>query len=138
MLALRKDEEQETRLAYLNLFIRNTWLHTSAVSMAQHTAPEQPWFCYAVEVGVPFGSARGSGNAVGGHQSPGWRRAARVQENPPQADGSFPAEGWGAQPAPRHRLVVCAQDIPDMPGGLPHPWVPLRPYTSSRAASPSP
>ncbi|KAJ9514019.1 hypothetical protein QJQ45_021094 [Haematococcus lacustris] len=36
---------------------------------------------------------------------------------------------------PRHRVTVCAQDIPDMPCGLLHPWVPQRLYTSSRAAS---
>ncbi|GFH17778.1 hypothetical protein HaLaN_14479 [Haematococcus lacustris] len=28
-----------------------------------------------------------------GHQSPGWRRAARVQENQAQAKGALPAEG---------------------------------------------
>ncbi|GFH28942.1 hypothetical protein HaLaN_27517 [Haematococcus lacustris] len=71
-----------------------------------------------------------------GHQSPGWRCVARVQENPPQADGALPAEGWGAQPAPRHRVTVCVADFSDVPGGLPHPGVPQRPHTSSRAASP--
>ncbi|GFH20699.1 hypothetical protein HaLaN_17864 [Haematococcus lacustris] len=55
------------------------------------------------------------------HQSPRWRRAARVQEDEAQADGPFPADGWGAQPAPRHRVTVCAQDLADMLGGLLHP-----------------
>ncbi|KAJ9505702.1 hypothetical protein QJQ45_006409 [Haematococcus lacustris] len=33
-----------------------------------------------------------------GHQSPGWRRASRVQENPKQAEGTFPAAAPGAIP----------------------------------------
>ncbi|GFH30715.1 hypothetical protein HaLaN_29614 [Haematococcus lacustris] len=70
------------------------------------------------------------------HQNPGWRRAARVQENQAQADGTFPAEGWGAHPAPRHRVFVCVAHIADMPGGLPLPGVPQRPSSSSHAASP--
>ncbi|GFH07405.1 hypothetical protein HaLaN_02199 [Haematococcus lacustris] len=72
------------------------------------------------------------------HQSPGWRRAARVQENPPQAEGTFPAAGRDPFSAPRHRLPFCVAHRFDVPGGLPHPGVPQRPYTSSRAASPSP
>ncbi|GFH28008.1 hypothetical protein HaLaN_26417 [Haematococcus lacustris] len=49
---------------------------------------------------------------------------------------SSKSEGWGAQPAPRHRVTVCAQDLPDMLGGILHPGVPQCPNTSSRAASP--
>ncbi|GFH16802.1 hypothetical protein HaLaN_13299 [Haematococcus lacustris] len=71
-----------------------------------------------------------------GHQSPGWRRAARVQENEAEADGTLPAEGWGAQPAPRHCVFVCVADFSDMLGGILHTGVPQRPNTSSRAASP--
>ncbi|GFH19823.1 hypothetical protein HaLaN_16843 [Haematococcus lacustris] len=68
-----------------------------------------------------------------GHQGPGWRYAARVQGNQAQVKGAPPAAGWGAQPAPRHPAYLS-----DMSGGLPHPRVPQRPHTSSRATSPSP
>ncbi|GFH17340.1 hypothetical protein HaLaN_13953 [Haematococcus lacustris] len=44
-------------------------------------------------------------------QSPGWRCAARLQEDPPQATGPFPAAGRHPFSAPRNRVTVCAQDI---------------------------
>ncbi|GFH27566.1 hypothetical protein HaLaN_25908 [Haematococcus lacustris] len=55
------------------------------------------------------------------HQSPGWRCAARVQENPTQAEGTFPAAGRDPFSAPRNRLPFCVADIFDVPGGLPPP-----------------
>ncbi|KAJ9506534.1 hypothetical protein QJQ45_019594 [Haematococcus lacustris] len=54
-----------------------------------------------------------------GHQGPGWRCAAQVQENPSQADGTLPAEGWGAQPASSDRLLVCAQTLTPLPLRVP-------------------
>ncbi|GFH07610.1 hypothetical protein HaLaN_02438 [Haematococcus lacustris] len=64
-------------------------------------------------------------------QSPGWRRAARLQEDEAKATGTFPAESRHPFSAPRHRVFVCVADFSDMPCGLLHPWVPQRPYTSA-------
>ncbi|GFH13394.1 hypothetical protein HaLaN_09270 [Haematococcus lacustris] len=71
------------------------------------------------------------------HQSPGWRCAARVQEDEAQADGTFPAEAWGAQPAPRHRVFWAtpprgtAARLFLQPCRLPVHWM-LPPYPHSR------
>ncbi|GFH20044.1 hypothetical protein HaLaN_17099 [Haematococcus lacustris] len=56
-------------------------------------------------------------------QGPGWRRAARLQEDEAKATGPFPAEGRHPFSAARHRVTVRAQDFPDMPCGPLHPWV---------------